>query len=442
MQPWAEAMQVNVWEDSHIKAGQRWDDEIRDYLHRADIVLLLLSPDFLTSRYINETELKIIFERRDQGECLVVPILLRQCHWYQDKRILETAMLPKEKKSQELKSICELLGRKNNVFYEISDKIKKSATDIQKGEIKLHPRPSNHHTESENPDPWRTFFTQYPPKENDNISPLMTVRSDREESYTKRLRPHFDKHKNDPENLVYFISACPKQNPSSIAKRLVYFFEDDFTEFFRNDRYTNELEVIRLNLASTKTRTWGALWKVFQDRFLKKEVDFERFVTNPAEWLERQNRVALVFEIEGNDLGDATDFAEQICFILQKFERLSPNYRKFVFFFVFKFPDLHERCSSESQAQLACLDAIVSDDKILREETPKLHIDQLLPVAETDVESWAHSFLETTHVDFLLDELRQNLPHNRRKMKPLRYDMYMLEEMQYAAYKFYRDPKN
>lgn len=51
------------WDDRQIPLGHLWDQVIRQALHNADRGVLLLSPAFLASHYIAETELPILCEK-------------------------------------------------------------------------------------------------------------------------------------------------------------------------------------------------------------------------------------------------------------------------------------------------------------------------------------------------------------------------------------------
>lgn len=46
----------DVWHDRRIAAGQAWAGEIDQALERADVVMLLVSADFLASDYCYGTE--------------------------------------------------------------------------------------------------------------------------------------------------------------------------------------------------------------------------------------------------------------------------------------------------------------------------------------------------------------------------------------------------
>lgn len=67
---------AHVWHDQELKAGDRWDDQIRAALERMDVFVCLLSYEFLDSEYIMGIELKRALARAEEGEVEIVPILL------------------------------------------------------------------------------------------------------------------------------------------------------------------------------------------------------------------------------------------------------------------------------------------------------------------------------------------------------------------------------
>ncbi|MBT9315188.1 TIR domain-containing protein [Leptothoe spongobia TAU-MAC 1115] len=72
---------IQPWHDRCIVAGTDWAKEIDDNLKRADIILLLISADFIASDYCYEIELKQAMERHYAGEARVIPIILRHADW-------------------------------------------------------------------------------------------------------------------------------------------------------------------------------------------------------------------------------------------------------------------------------------------------------------------------------------------------------------------------
>jgi len=65
-----------AWNDQEMKAGDRWDKEIRDALERMDVFVCLVSFEFLASGYIQDVELKRAFAREKKSEIEIVPIVL------------------------------------------------------------------------------------------------------------------------------------------------------------------------------------------------------------------------------------------------------------------------------------------------------------------------------------------------------------------------------
>lgn len=72
---------LEPWHDRRIVAGQHFAGEIDRNFAEADIVLLLVSPDFVNSDYCFDIEMKGALERDARGEAVVIPVILRPCHW-------------------------------------------------------------------------------------------------------------------------------------------------------------------------------------------------------------------------------------------------------------------------------------------------------------------------------------------------------------------------
>jgi internalin A len=72
---------ISTWHDRKILGGQNWAGVIDDNFKRAELILLLVSADFLASDYCYETEMKMALEREAKGEARVVPVILRACDW-------------------------------------------------------------------------------------------------------------------------------------------------------------------------------------------------------------------------------------------------------------------------------------------------------------------------------------------------------------------------
>lgn len=81
LHPFEMTKKAKIWHDGMIGPGILWDKTIKDNLEKADIVLLLVSSDALTSEYINNVEIKKAMARNRKGENIVIPVVLRPCNW-------------------------------------------------------------------------------------------------------------------------------------------------------------------------------------------------------------------------------------------------------------------------------------------------------------------------------------------------------------------------
>lgn len=72
---------IGVWHDRDISAGTDWEREVDTHLNTAQIILLLISPDFMASTYCYSIEMAWAMERYSRGEACVIPIILRPVFW-------------------------------------------------------------------------------------------------------------------------------------------------------------------------------------------------------------------------------------------------------------------------------------------------------------------------------------------------------------------------
>lgn len=72
---------IETWHDRRISAGEVLDQAISSHVEHDDIILLLVSPDFLASDYCYEREMMRAMERHASGDADVIPVILRPCDW-------------------------------------------------------------------------------------------------------------------------------------------------------------------------------------------------------------------------------------------------------------------------------------------------------------------------------------------------------------------------
>lgn len=93
---------ISSWYDGQILPGEEWAPQIKQNLEQAQIILLLISKDFLNSDYCYEVELTKAIERHRLCTASVIPVILRSCIWDQVSiggfRLSDLQALPKDAK--------------------------------------------------------------------------------------------------------------------------------------------------------------------------------------------------------------------------------------------------------------------------------------------------------------------------------------------------------
>ncbi len=72
---------IDDWYDSRIQPGAQWDTAIGAALDRARLIVFVVTPELLASRYVAEVEIPKAIERERSGLCRVVPLMIRQAEW-------------------------------------------------------------------------------------------------------------------------------------------------------------------------------------------------------------------------------------------------------------------------------------------------------------------------------------------------------------------------
>ncbi len=110
---------VDYWSDRKILPGDNWEIKINNELEKADVILLLISSDFIASDYCYNNEVKKAVEMHNNGSKTVVPIILRDCDW-QDTPFGKIQGLPKDAKPV----LSKFWHNKDEAFLDIAKKIK------------------------------------------------------------------------------------------------------------------------------------------------------------------------------------------------------------------------------------------------------------------------------------------------------------------------------
>src|SRR5215212_7299375 len=72
---------IEWWHDREIIPGQEWRDAIDENLQAADIILFLITPDFMASDFAYEEEIPQAIARHERREASVIPVIARPADW-------------------------------------------------------------------------------------------------------------------------------------------------------------------------------------------------------------------------------------------------------------------------------------------------------------------------------------------------------------------------
>ena len=72
---------IASWYDGDISPGSEWKAQIIEHLNSDQIVLLLISADFMASDFCYSIEMTQAIARQDANQARVIPIILRPTDW-------------------------------------------------------------------------------------------------------------------------------------------------------------------------------------------------------------------------------------------------------------------------------------------------------------------------------------------------------------------------
>jgi hypothetical protein len=67
---------LDCWDDTHIRPGDDWQQEIRTALDTAQVAVLLISANFFASDFINENELPPLLAAAQAKGVRILPVII------------------------------------------------------------------------------------------------------------------------------------------------------------------------------------------------------------------------------------------------------------------------------------------------------------------------------------------------------------------------------
>lgn len=127
---------VEIWQDRRLLPGDNFDHTIREEIDTADVILLLISSDFLASSYCFGIEMTRALERHSSGEARAIAVILRPCEWKQTE-LSQYLATPTDGRA-----ITRWPDR-DEAFLDVTQSIRRVIEDMGKGEPKTLPPSRN-----------------------------------------------------------------------------------------------------------------------------------------------------------------------------------------------------------------------------------------------------------------------------------------------------------
>lgn len=121
---------IEEWHDRKIVAGENWQSEIDRHLDDSDIVILLISPDFIASEYCYSVELKRAIERHEANQSLIIPVIVRPVNWT-DAPFSKILALPTDAKP------VTTWNNIDEAWMNVSKEIQKAVSNLAKLRIRI-----------------------------------------------------------------------------------------------------------------------------------------------------------------------------------------------------------------------------------------------------------------------------------------------------------------
>jgi nucleoside phosphorylase len=150
---------IRLWHRRFITAGRELVSETDSHLSSAQLILLLVSSDFLASDYLYGRELTRALKREKEKSARIIPIIVRPCDWQQTP-IAEFVTLPRKNNAisfwenkddvwstvaQEVRLVCEeMLSLDGNQPLPVTQSERvDTATEPTHSQISISPDPSS-----------------------------------------------------------------------------------------------------------------------------------------------------------------------------------------------------------------------------------------------------------------------------------------------------------
>jgi len=121
---------IQEWNDHAVMPGEEWARVVKKKISESDIIVFLVSSDFIASDYIHDIEINKAIERHKRGESIIIPVIIRPCD-FQSLPISKFQALPRYARP------ISTWEDKKEAWLDVTRKIERLATGLKEGKVQL-----------------------------------------------------------------------------------------------------------------------------------------------------------------------------------------------------------------------------------------------------------------------------------------------------------------
>lgn len=112
---------VEYWEDTKLRGGDKWREEITKAIDNANVAILLVSTNFLASDFITSDELPPILRKAEEDGTRILPLIVAPCE-FEDSELGDFQAINSPDRT--LEDLCNDKAATNRVYLDLNKEIK------------------------------------------------------------------------------------------------------------------------------------------------------------------------------------------------------------------------------------------------------------------------------------------------------------------------------
>ncbi|NUQ23983.1 MAG: toll/interleukin-1 receptor domain-containing protein [Saprospiraceae bacterium] len=449
---------IKVWHKGLATLGLDPVIESNTYLINANIYVVLVSPDYLNSDNW-DTELPHAIKRANEGVCLLLPVLIRPCDYY---NIPKEKVVPRNSVDQPLainkwgnqddafEYVVGELKRQMGFFLEVSPRklvetnyneennslIRLISESLKNGELPFsginvdHTALSsegntqighkvkivfkNPKMPSASPPNTQSSRRQLPPNAktvwkkipiSDDVDKLALLELDRKKEFIDQLICDFNINSPSHRNLFYFIGACHSQYPEIIARRFVLHCQQNLmNSYIMGTDCFDQLSILNLIIKQNPEETFNQLWNFVKNKLpndwknkIPQDKDFEGFIDSIPIYLPNTFRFPIIMIIKENQWQKPVE--THLEYIAKQFMSIPEANRRFVFIVILEIGEFHTCHCQEGHEVFYKKQKIINIQSVMEEIESNAHffwLEIIDYIHFKDIENWLRQIIHST----------------------------------------------